>query len=227
MALSFNACLPVTCVITSYLGHGNSFWTAENLFQTIWTGEEYGFDQPLTDEEDESSGDGNDRARESNHFVIIPPLDEKSEILIIFFLFFSIRRAVANVFSTTWAAEGGVCLNKVIGSVDREVDSSNQNNTICLLLLSGFRAFRSHLAKTCWKSRWETCKKNIKRGRFFPLRLNPVHPSSAFEDLVDKKWENHQRISNILEVSLTSLFLISLRLRMTWAPCGLPLINTR
>ena len=144
-----------------------------------------------------------------------------------YFLFFSIRRAVANGFSTTWAAEGGVCLNKVIGSVDREVGSSNQNNTICLLLLSGFRAFRSHLVKTCWKSRWETCKWNIKRGRFFPLRLNPVHPSSAFEDLVDKKWENHQRISNILEVSLTSLFLISLRLRMTWAPCGLPLINTR
>lgn len=145
----------------------------------------------------------------------------------IFFFFNPTRRGKWHRFSTTWAAEGGVCLIKVVGSVDREGGSSSQNKTICLLLLSEFRAFRSHLVKTCWKSRWETCKWNIKRGRFFPLRLNPVHPSSAFEDLVDKKWENHQRISNILEVSLTSLFLISLRLRMTWAPCGLPLINTR
>ena len=35
-------------------------------FQTIWTGEEYGFDQAFTEDEDEeSSGDGNDRAHES------------------------------------------------------------------------------------------------------------------------------------------------------------------
>ena len=82
--------MPVTYVTTSYLGYRNSLRIAENLFQTIWTGEEYGFDQPFTEEEDQSSGDGNDRARENSRIVIMPPLDEKSVILI----FFLIKRAV-------------------------------------------------------------------------------------------------------------------------------------